>query len=293
MKKILITGVNSYIGNSFEKWLKRFPDKYLVNKISLKNDKWQENSFSMYDVIFHVAGIAHVSSDPKMEDLYFKINRDLTIKVAKKSKADGVKQFIFMSSIIVYGDRSAEKGYINKDTIPNPENFYGKSKLQAEKGLKLLEDDNFKIVILRPPMIYGKNSKGNYSKLSKAVKLLPLFPDVHNKRSMIYIDNLSELIRLVIDNEDKGIFFPQNTEYIKTSNMVKIIAEVNGKKIRFTRLFNYFLIKILKPKLDLINKVFGDLYYDKQMSEYRDNYRVISDFRKTIELSEMGRKNEE
>ena len=201
MKKILITGANSYIGTSLEKWLGRYPDKYSLDTVDMRDDSWKEKYFSEYDVVFHVAGIAHVSSDPKMEDLYYKVNRDLTIDVAKKAKNAGVKQFIFMSSIIVYGDSSNinEKRVIDKNTILDPSNFYGDSKLQAEEGIKPLGSDDFKIVILRPPMIYGKDSKGNYPKLAKAAQKLPVFPNIDNQRSMLHIDNLCEFIKLMIE----------------------------------------------------------------------------------------------
>ena len=168
-----------------------------------------------------------------MKELYYKVNRDLAIEIAKKAKREGVKQFIFMSSIIVYGSsgRIGERKIIDKDTKPSPVDFYGDSKLQAEKGLRALESDIFKVVILRPPMIYGKGSKGNYPKLSKAARVLPIFPDIDNERSMLHIDNLCEFIKLMIDNEESGVFFPQNKEYVKTSEMVKLIADVQGRKV--------------------------------------------------------------
>jgi nucleoside-diphosphate-sugar epimerase len=231
MKRVLITGKNSYIGTSLKNWLMREPDKYKVDTVDMKDGSWKEKDFSQYDVVFHVAGIAHVSSDPKMEDLYYKVNRDLTIETAEKAKVEGVKQFIFMSSIIVYGDSSSSKRVIDRNTIPTPSNFYGNSKLQAEEGIKHLESDDFKIVVLRPPMIYGKGSKGNYPKLAKAAQKLPVFPNIDNERSMLHIDNLCEFIKLMIDNKESGLFFPQNKEYVKTSEMVKLIAEVHGKKI--------------------------------------------------------------
>ncbi|WP_078378665.1 NAD-dependent epimerase/dehydratase family protein [Sutcliffiella halmapala] len=283
MKKILITGINSYVGNSFGEWIKN-NDKYSVDFISLRDCKWKEEHFAGYDSILHVAGIAHVSSDPKMEDLYYKVNRDLTIDVAKKAKAEGVKQFIFLSSIIVYGDSSSEKRVINKDTIPTPSNFYGNSKLQAEEGIKPLESDVFKIVLIRPPMIYGKGSKGNYQKLAKIAKKTPVFPDIDNERSMLHIDNLCEFIRLMIENEESGMFFPQNSEYVKTSEMVRMIAEVHGKKMRFTRLSNGIL-KVMLGKIGIINKVFGNLTYEMSISNYSEKYR-IRELEESIKLTE-------
>jgi len=284
MKNILITGKNSYIGTSLENWLMREPDKYKVDTVDMKDGSWKEKDFSQYDVVFHVAGIAHVSSDPKMEDLYYKVNRDLTIETAEKAKVEGVKQFIFMSSIIVYGDSSSSKRVIDRNTIPTPSNFYGNSKLQAEEGIKHLESDDFKIVVLRPPMIYGKGSKGNYPKLAKAAQKLPVFPNIDNERSMLHIDNLCEFIKLMIDNKESGLFFPQNKEYVKTSEMVKLIAEVHGKKIWMTRIFNPVLR--LMFGIGIVNKVFGNLVYEQSMSDYdKVNYRIRL-FEESIELTE-------
>lgn len=284
MKRILITGANSYIGTSFEHWLTKYPDRYIVDTVDMVDGSWRNKDFSPYDVVFHVAGIAHVSSDPKLKDLYFKVNRDLAIETAKKAKSESVKQFIFMSSIIVYGDASKNKRVINKDTSPSPSNFYGESKLQAEEGLRALDDENFKIVILRPPMIYGKGCKGNYPKLSKAARILPIFPDIDNERSMLHIDNLCEFIRLMIDNEERGIFFPQNAEYVKTSEMVRLIAEANGKKIKLTKAFNPIIKRMYG--INIVNKVFGNLVYDKSLSEYHKGVYWVRDFRKSIEMTE-------
>lgn len=284
LKNVLITGKNSYIGTSLENWLMREPDKYKVDTVDMKDGSWKEKGFSSYDVVFHVAGIAHVSSDPKMEDLYYKVNRDLTIEAAEKAKAEGVKQFIFMSSIIVYGDSSSSKRVIDKNTVPTPSNFYGNSKLQAEKGIKDLESDDFKIVVLRPPMIYGKRSKGNYPRLSNMAKKIPVFPDIYNERSMLHIDNLCEFIKVMIDHEETGLYFPQNKEYVKTSGLVKTIAEVHGKKIIMTKVFNPVLR--LMFGIGIVNKVFGNLVYEKSMSDYdKANYRIRT-FRESIELTE-------
>lgn len=291
MKKVLITGINSYVGNSLEKWLLKEPENYSIDKISLRDNKWKERDFSIYDVVVHVAGIAHVSRDPKMEELYYKVNRDLTINTAKKAKAEGVKQFIFLSSIIVYGENINHNGLITKDTIPQPSNFYGNSKLQAEKGIEPLNDSDFNVVTIRPPMIYGKGSKGNYPKLAKAARMLPIFPDIDNQRSMLHIDNLSEFIKLMIDNEESGLFFPQNKEYVKTSEMVKVISEVHEKPIKLTKLFNPVL-HLMRDRVGIVNKVFGNLVYERSISRYQDDY-TIRNFKTTIELTERGDHHEE
>ncbi|KON82897.1 NAD-dependent epimerase [Rossellomorea marisflavi] len=287
-KKVLITGKTSYIGKNLAHWLGHSPDEYSVECISLKDEEWKDKDFSIYDVIVHVAGIAHVSTDPNMEELYYKVNRDLTLETAKKAKAEGVKQFIFLSSIIVYGDGSMDKKVIDGNTMPTPSNFYGDSKLQGEKGLKLLDSANFKVVIIRPPMIFGKFSKGNYSKLAKLPFILPFFPDYPNYRSMLHIDNLCEFIKLMIDNFEKGIFFPQNKEYVRTSEMVRMIGYVHKKNIHLTKIFNP-IIRVLTSKVLVFNKLFGNLIYEKSLSEYKDNYQ-IRDFKESIELTELKRR---
>lgn len=285
-KKILITGKNSYVGNKLAEWLNKEPDKYEVVKESVRDDKWKEIDFSVFDVVVHVAGIAHQDTKADQEELYYKINTDLTIELAEKSKAEGVKQFVFMSSMIVYGASSkiGETKIITKDTLPEPINFYGNSKLLAEKGILPLQSDNFDVVVIRPPMIYGKGSKGNYPLLSKFAKVSPVFPDIDNQRSMLHIDNLSEFIRLMIDNEEKGIYFPQNEEYVKTSEMVEMIAKVNEKKIKLIKLFNPLLIELSK-KTDIINKVFGTLIYEKSISKYKDINYCVNDFNQSIDKS--------
>ena len=284
MKKILITGKDSYIGTSFKNWLSKEPARYEVDTLDMKDPVWQGQDFSQYDIVFHVAGIAHVSSAPHMEELYYKVNRDLAIETAKKAKAQGVKQFIFMSSIIVYGEASSSKRVIDRNTVPKPSSFYGLSKLQAEEGLRSLKSESFKIVVLRPPMIYGKGSKGNYAKLAAFAKRAPLFPDFDNMRSMLHIDNLCELLRALVDNEEAGLFFPQNSEYVKTSDMVRLIAEVHGRDIRTTRTFNP-LIGLMRG-IGLVSKVFGNLVYDQAMSSYdRCNYRIRS-FKESIDSTE-------
>ena len=281
MKSILITGKNSYIGTSLENWLMREPDKYKVDTVSTRDDAWKKKDFSQFDVVFHVAGIAHIKETKENQDLYYKVNRDLAYEIAQKAKQDGVGQFIFLSSMSVYG---IENGVIDKNTPLKPNSAYGKSKLEAEELIKELQDDMFTVATLRPPMVYGKGCKGNYPRLARLALKTPIFPKVDNKRSMIYIDNLSEFVKQLIDNRSSGLFFPQNAEYVNTSEMVSLIAEAHGKKIVMTKLFNP-LLQLLKT--NTVNKVFGDLVYDMSMSEYESNYRVCG-FRDSIETTEVN-----
>lgn len=272
MKRILITGASSYVGNHLARWLEREPGQYSTHAISLRDDSWRNMSFTEYDAVVHAAGIAHVTSSPEMKETYYCVNCDLAIETARKAKEDGVKQFIFLSSIKVYGD---EVEVILKDTVPRPSDDYGNSKLMAEEGIRELEDARFKLAIIRPPMIYGPGSKGNYPKLVKLARTTPLYPSIRNRRSMLAIHNLCELIRLIIDYEDRGLFFPQNQESVVTSEMVKTIARLHNRRILFLPLFNP-LIYWLMPRVDALHKLFGNLSYSEEMSEYRANYRVVS-----------------
>lgn len=281
MKKILITGANSYIGTSFEKYIKdNYADQYQIDTIDMIDGSWREKSFKGYDVVYHVAGIAHSDSgkiSPEKEKLYRSVNTDLTIETAKKAKEDGVKQFIFMSSAIVYGESSkiGKKKLITKDTVPSPANCYGDSKLQAELGILPLQDSKFKVCVLRPPMIYGKNSKGNFPQLEKYAKKLKFFPYVKNERSMLYVGNLVEFVRLMIENEEQGIFWPQNAEYSNTSELVRVIGAANGKKVHLVKGFGW-LLKFMGLFMNIINKAFGNLSYELSMSEYKAEYRKYS-----------------
>lgn len=290
MKKILITGANSYIGTSFEKYIKdNFYDQYEVDTVDMIDESWRTKSFSGYDTVYHVAGIAHSDSgkiSTEKEILYRSVNTDLTIKTAKKAKADGVKQFIFMSSAIVYGDSApiGKEKIITKDTPVNPANCYGDSKVQAENGIRPLEDGNFKVVILRPPMIYGKGSKGNFPILEKFALKMPVFPKVKNQRSMLYIGNLVEFVRLMIENEESGIFWPQNTEYSNTSEVVKMIAEAKGKKMVLIPGFGWAL-KVMSLFTGTVDKAFGNLAYEQGMSVYKKEYQLF-DLRTSIEETE-------
>lgn len=256
MKRILITGAKSYIGEFVRDYLMDDPDKYQVSIRDAMGWEPQISDFKDIDVVFNVAGIAHIKETAENRHLYYDVNRDLVVKIAKSAKAAGVKQFILLSTMSVYG---MTMGRITKSTPTNPVNAYGKSKVEADEAIEKMADDNFKFCCLRPPMVYGKGCKGNYQSLRNFALKSPVFPDYRNQRSMIYIGNLSEFVKECIDQEKSGVFFPQNKEYIRTSDMVQKIAEVHGKKIILTKVFNW-AIKIAPG--NTVKKVFGSLTYE-------------------------------
>lgn len=277
MKKILITGAGSYVGESVRKYmLATAPGEFEIDAVDTMNNAWRKADFAQYNVVYHVAGIAHVNADPKMEPLYYKVNRDLTIEVAKAAKDAGVRQFIFMSSQIVFHEsQSLKTEVLTRETKENPNGFYGDSKLQAEIGLHKLESDTFKVCVLRPCMIYGPNAKGNFPRLAKLATKVPVFPCWHNKRSMLYIDNLAEFVKQAILRELSGTFYPQNRELADTVEIIRFFAKEASHKIWITRLLNPFVWLgsfVLQP----INKMFATYYYDPSMSKMDFDYQLVS-----------------
>lgn len=280
MKKILVTGANSYIGTALINWLSQWPRQYRTYELDLLDGNWRNHDFSQYDVIYHVAGIAHIKQTDENKDLYYEINRDLAVEVVKKSKLAGVKQFIFLSSMSIYG---IEAGIIKKDTIPKPRCHYGKAKYEAEKVILALEDIDFSITILRPPMVYGRGCKGNFVKLNKLTNNIIFFPKISNKRSMIHIDNLNEFVKIIIDNKIKGVYCPQNAELVCTSEMVKLLSNKKNRNLYLVPGFNN-IISFLATKFSVFMKVFGDLIYDEELSSIDYPYHIV-DFEDSIQRS--------
>lgn len=254
---VLIFGKGSYVGTHIKEHLEKFD--YTVTELEARSDAWKNFDFGSYDVVYHVAGIAHMKETDDNAYLYYEVNRNLAYNVAKRAKYVGVKQFIYMSSMSVYGlEESRELITINTPTNPNTN--YGKSKLQAEQKLQELEDDNFTVSLLRPPMVYGPGAPGNLGKLFKAVRKAHVFPTLNNERSSISIDNLSEGIKQVIEHGLAGVIILQDSAYRCTSEIIRNEMENEGVKVNFTSAFNP-AVKALIGKVDAVTKAFGNLRY--------------------------------
>lgn len=281
-KRVLVTGKSSYIATSLKAYVEAYKrEKLELTLISVRDKEWKQLNFGQYDVLVHCAGIVHKKERNVPESEYDRVNRELTIELAEKSKKEGISQFIFISTMNVYGRQT---GVITASTEPQPKSLYGRTNLQAEQELQKLGDESFKVCILRPPMVYGKGAKGNYPRLAMLAKKLPVFPDIDNERSMLYIENLCEFITVLAEHAEAGLFFPQNKEYVRPSEMVQQIAACHGRKIKLVKIFNP-LIRCLSG-VGVVKKVFGSLVYEKSMSEYdKAEYRV-RDFEESVKASE-------
>lgn len=274
--KILITGANSFVGSSVERWLLREPEKYEIDTVDTVGDNWRKADLSLYDAVFHVAGLAHVDPKPEMAPLYYKVNCDLALEIARAAREAGVGQFIFMSSMIVFHASKSLKGTaITHETEPAPNDFYGDSKLRAEIGLRKLETPDFKVAVLRPCMIYGPGNKGNFPRLARLAARTPVFPAWHNRRSMLYIDNLSEFVRQALDLRLSGTFHLQNREYADTVELVRALGRQANHSIFISRLFNP-LVRFAAPFLKPVSKMFADQYYDRSLTDYPFEYQLVS-----------------
>lgn len=280
VKKVLITGADSYIGETFRTYAaEKYTDNFIIDTVDMVNTNWRDKDFSNYDIVYHVAGIAHAdvgNIDDKRREKYYEVNTDLALEVCRIAKESGVKEFIFMSSAIIYRNSVAygKEKIITKETVPVPANFYGDSKLQADVAVRELADENFTVIVLRPPMIYGKDSKGNYQILSKLSKKIPIFPNINNQRSVLFIDNLCELLCqiMLVDSYDQAVvLIPQNREWVKTIDIVEEIGKVNGNKIRKSNILKLAVLvgKKMPGKIsEVINKAFGNMVYDQSISTY-------------------------
>lgn len=283
MKKILVVGKGGFVSNSFVRYMDKFEAGYQITVISSMNHEWEQHDFTGFDAVYNASGLAHANAKDGNDELYYEVNGRLPGEIAIKAKAEGVPVYITMSSQIIYGDISgiSKKQIISADTKPIPDGIYGKSKIMGEESVLKLADDSFRVAIIRPPMIYSENAPENFERLCKFAIKSPIFPNLYNEQSMIYADNLCELIRLIIENKAGGIYFPQEPEYIHTSKLVKDISKAAGKRMLVTKIFNPML-KLVSGKIRFVRKAFGSLVYDKKLSGHFDWKYCVVPYEETV-----------
>ena len=283
MKRIIIVGKASYIGESLYQWLEQYPEKYNIQLVSPLNGEWKSADFFNVDAVVNLAGIAHINKITEdMRDLFYSVNRDLAIEIGNYSKKHGVKQFVQFSSMNVYGDYSEHIIDLHSE---NPTSFYGDSKYQGDIELEKIADDSFVVAHLRPPFVYGQGCKGNYNGISKIARKTPIFPTYRNRKSMIYIDNLCEFVRLVIDSKQGGRFAPQNKELVSTCELVREIAKTHNRKIWFTGIFNW-CIPISIKACRMARRAFSDDCYDSEVSNTFNYEYCVVGFEESIKRTE-------
>ena len=275
--KILIIGKNSYIGNHIDEWLSKHGHQ--VTQLDVLTDKWKTFDYSPYDTIVHVAGIVH---QPNCQDwsLYKRVNTDMPIAIATMAKKGGVKQYVFFSTMGVYGiGKRLKPTIVDENTPLAPAGMYGKSKLMAEEGLRELQDKAFKVAFVRPPSVYGKGCRGGYiSGFTSIARRLPVIPRAYEnvKQSFIYIDNLSELVRLVIEKNKAGVFCPQDDKAVSANELLRVIANGIGRKYRSSWLLG--LGVRLLHFIPLVNKAYGGVEYAKALSDIEGMDYVVVPF---------------
>ena len=282
--KVLISGKNSYIGDKIGAWLLASKDiSFEIDFLDVRLDSWKEFNFLGYDVVIHVAGIVHRKGITDTA-IYHKVNTVLPVEVAKRAKSQGVKQFVFFSTMAVYGmGKTMEGAIITKETPANPREPYGNSKYKAELLLKELENDKFAIAIIRPPNVYGKNCKGGYiTGYASIVRKLPAIPDAFDdvKQSVLYIDNLTEFCKLVIINRDRGVFLPQDDKTVKAVELMSSIAKAVGIKRCTSKLLG--LGVGLLSFTSVVNKGYGGIAYTMDASKYERGNYIVKPFNEAI-----------
>lgn len=257
MKHVLIAGEGSYIGESFRRYLNQWPERYTAECLDVSGKSWRQHDLSGYDAVCMVAGIVHTKENPENQTLFYRVNCDLALEIAQKAKDAGVSQYIYLSSMSVYG---LTEGKIGREMPVDPKNSYARSKAQAESGLQALRSPEFQVAVLRIPMVYGRGCKGNFKAVEKLALTSPFFPKVDNQRSMIYIGNLCEFLRMAVDRGLDGMFFPQNREYVCTYEMARMVAQANGKTL-YPGYITGMGIRLLKRYSGMLQKAFGSLVY--------------------------------
>ena len=275
---ILIIGKDSYIGNHIDEWLTR--DGLNVRQLDVLTDEWMSYDYSPFDAIVHVAGIVH---RPDCHDwgLYKKVNTDLPIEIATMAKAQGVKQYIYFSSMAVYGvGKALAPNITDENSKLGSDSMYGKSKLMAEEGLAKLQDDHFSVSFVRPPSVYGKGCKGNYiSRFTAVARKLPVIPYAYNdvKQSFIYIDNLAEIVRIIIADNLHGAFCPQDDVAVSANELLETICDGIGKKYRSSKLLGMFVP--LFKWLPIVKKAYGGMEYARSLSDIEGKNYVVVPFK--------------
>ncbi|SFO21813.1 UDP-glucose 4-epimerase [Pseudobutyrivibrio sp. UC1225] len=275
--KVVIIGKDSYIGQHIgTRFLEASGNE--VVEVDARNDLWRDFDFTRVDVVIHVAAIVHNKTINDWET-YHQVNTVLPVEIARVAKAAGVKQFIFLSTMGVYGvEKKLVRNVIDAASVPSPTSLYGKSKYEAELALGELADESFTVTVVRPPNVYGKDCKGGYiTGFASIVRKLPAIPSAFNnvKQSVIYIDNLVELIYRLAEGHKAGVYMPQDDKAVSAVELMSAIAAGLGVKRKQSKLLG--LGACLLSWTSLAIKAYGGIEYASELSDIEGvDYRVVS-----------------
>ena len=281
---ILIIGKNSYIGNHIDEWLTNKGHK--VAQLDVLTEDWRDFDYRPFDAIVHVAGIVH---RPDCQDwgLYKSVNADMPITIATAAKAQGVRQYVYFSTMGVYdAGKKLTSSVVDENTPLRSTSMYGKSKLMAEEGLVKLQDNEFVVAVVRPPSVYGKGCKGGYiTGFTRIARELPVIPRAYEdaRQSFIYIDNLSECVRIIIENGLSGAFCPQDDEIPNANRLLEVICSGIGKKYHSSRVLGYCLE--LFSFIPLVKKAYGGIEYSRHLSEIPGHKYCVVSFEEAMKLT--------
>lgn len=286
--KILIIGKNSYIGNHIDEWLTKYGHK--VEQLDVLTEDWRAYDYSPYDAIVHVAGIVH-RPDCQDWNLYKAVNCDMPVQIASQFKSSrgskGLKgQYIYFSTMGVYdAGKKLAPSIVDENTpiLIEGNSMYGKSKAMAEVELAKLKDGNFDVAFVRPPSVYGRGCKGGYiTGFKKIAQMLPIIPRAYENacQSFIYIDNLSECVRLIAENHLSGAFCPQDDEIPNANRLLEVICKGIGKKYRSSRLLGVCLRMV--SFIPLVKKAYGGIEYSRKLSDIPGMDYVVVPFEEAM-----------
>lgn len=280
--KILITGKNSFVGAGFKK-LSQFRD---VEEISLYDNRPEDIDFRNIDVVLHLAAVVHQKKKIP-EHLYYDINRDLCLRTARCAKNAGVKHFVFLSTVKVYGE-SAGNVIRTEDSPCHPNDPYGKSKYEAEQALHEIEDSDFTVSVIRSPVVYGEGVKANILSIIKLIDHFYFLPlgKIANKRSFVYLGNLVAYIDAIIGRREPGTFIASDDASLSTTELVEMISNELGKRNIIFPLpkIGVKCTNIIFPGLS--GRLFGSLEFDntetKKKLSFKPPYSAIEGMRETV-----------
>ena len=257
-----------------------------------------EVSLSGFDVLVHCAARVHVMNDDVIDPLaeFREVNVAGTLRLARQAATAGIRRFIFLSSVKVNGEETALSHPYRADDVPSPQDPYGISKLEAEQGLmKVAADTGLEVVIIRPPLVYGPGVKGNFASMAKLMeKELPLpLGAVYNKRSLVGIDNLVDLIIRCINHPAAAnqVFLAGDGEDLSTTELLRGVGKAMGKPARLVPVPAGLLQlgATLLGKKAMAQRLLGSLQVDIsktcELLDWKPPYTVEEGLRRCFERS--------